>query len=280
MPKSIFLSHNWHDKPFARRLAADLSRLGVSVWVDEAEIQLGDSLIEKIRVGIDGTDFVAVILSPDSIQSPWVQHEIDVAMNQEIEGKAVKVLPLLYRQCELPGFLKGKLYADFSDESKYASSLRVLLRRLEVDELQLPEREACDWQRVAPSQGCANHPINGIAFCAKHLAELEERAIEAMQRRDGHLNWHVDEIRPVVVFILSVAGAITAETLVKYWDFIWSHIFVVRMFPPGFTWRDADAHEYTFLGRPSRRGSDIADNAMDRIEAGYMVDEILRRLPI
>jgi len=137
MPRSIFLSHNAKDKPFVRRLAFDLTRYQIPVWIDEAEIQLGDSLVEKIRTGIDGMDYLGVVLSPDSVKSPWVQREIDVAMNQEIDGRRIKVLPLLYRECDLPGFLKGKLYADFTSENRYEQSLRVLLRRLEAasDEL-------------------------------------------------------------------------------------------------------------------------------------------------
>ena len=66
---TIFLSHSHRDKPFARRLAADLRHAGHMVWIDEAEIQIGDSLIEKIRDGIDRVEFVAAILSSASIES-------------------------------------------------------------------------------------------------------------------------------------------------------------------------------------------------------------------
>ena len=48
---SIFLSHSHVDKPFVRRLASDLIDSGVKVWLDEAEILIGDSLIEKIGTG-------------------------------------------------------------------------------------------------------------------------------------------------------------------------------------------------------------------------------------
>lgn len=88
---SIFLSHNSNDKPFVRKLADDLRRYGFYVWVDEAEIKLGDSLINKIREGIDRVEYVGVVLSNNSINSEWVKSEIDVAMNQEIEDKKVKV---------------------------------------------------------------------------------------------------------------------------------------------------------------------------------------------
>jgi hypothetical protein len=132
MIASVFLSHNKEDKAFVRQLARDLDNHGVKFWLDEAEINVGDSLIEKIRSGLDEVDYVAVVLSPNSIASPWVQREVDVAMNQEISGKKVKVLPILYRQCELPGFLLGKAYADFTEESQYEDAFAKLIRSIGV----------------------------------------------------------------------------------------------------------------------------------------------------
>lgn len=38
---SIFLSHNYRDKPFVRTPAQDLSAMGVKVWLDEAELKSG-----------------------------------------------------------------------------------------------------------------------------------------------------------------------------------------------------------------------------------------------
>lgn len=132
MLPSVFLSHNHSDKPFVRRLAADLNHQGIRVWLDEAEIKVGESLIEKIRNGIDEVDFIAVVLSPNSVASPWVQREVDVAMNHEIAGRRVRVLPLMYRTCDLPGFLLGKRYADFTEDSRYPSALEDLVRSLGV----------------------------------------------------------------------------------------------------------------------------------------------------
>lgn len=129
---SIFLSHSHSDKLFVRKLASDLKKFGVKVWIDEAEIKLGDSLIEKIREGIDKMEYLAVILSPDSVKSEWVKKEVDVAMNQEIEGRKVKVLPLIIKNCRIPGFLKGKLYADFRDDEKYQAGVEKVLERLGI----------------------------------------------------------------------------------------------------------------------------------------------------
>lgn len=129
----IFLCHCHEDKLFVRKLRGSLLRRGVTdVWVDEAEIMIGDSLLSKIAGGIDKTRYFGIVLSPRSVKSSWVQHELEQAMNIEITSKRVKVLPLLYDKCELPTFIKGKLYADFTSRALYKESIAKLLRRLEI----------------------------------------------------------------------------------------------------------------------------------------------------
>ncbi len=129
----IFLSHTGVDKPFVRQLRKDLLAHGVeNVWLDEAEIDIGDSLIEKIEEGMKLSRYIAVVLSNKSIGAPWVKKELDTAMNREISSGEVVVLPLLYEECELPEFLKGKLYADFSKQEDYETVLGKLLRRLRI----------------------------------------------------------------------------------------------------------------------------------------------------
>ncbi len=99
---------------------------------DEAEIEIGDSLIAKIEEGMKETRYIGVVLSSKSIKAPWVKKELDVAMNREIAGGEVVVLPLLYEKCDLPAFLKGKLYADFTQPDTYEEALAKLLRKLRI----------------------------------------------------------------------------------------------------------------------------------------------------
>lgn len=127
---TVFLSHSSRDKKFVRNLAQFLQAKGIRVWVDEAEILVGDSLIEKLRSGLDAASHVLAVLSKNSVASRWVRKELDVAMNQEIEGHRVRVLPILLEDCELPGFLKGKVYADFRDPRKRKQARRGLLNSL------------------------------------------------------------------------------------------------------------------------------------------------------
>jgi L-asparaginase/Glu-tRNA(Gln) amidotransferase subunit D len=129
---SAFLSHNWDDKPFVRRLAADLERYGVRVWIDETEIRPGESLIRKISHGIHKSQYCIAVLSSHSVGSPWVQKELELAMTLEVQGRVVKVIPVVIDECQPPDFLTGKLLVDFRKQS-YDKNLRAVLRGLGID---------------------------------------------------------------------------------------------------------------------------------------------------
>ncbi len=112
--KQLFLCHSHADKPFVRKLARDLSVLGINVWMDEWELEPGDSLHGVIGEALSSVAYVGVILSPDSVSSLWCQSELDQALTREKATKSKIVIPLLYRRVAAPPFLAGRLYVDFS----------------------------------------------------------------------------------------------------------------------------------------------------------------------
>ena len=130
---SVFLSHNHKDKEFVRKLNADLQKRGIKTWFDEAEILVGDSLMVKIQTAIDEMDYLAVVISSSSVKSQWVTEEVKMAFNEEIYSRKVKVLPLWLDDCEMPGFLRDKAYADFRSPEGYADALQLLIRSIQRD---------------------------------------------------------------------------------------------------------------------------------------------------
>jgi hypothetical protein len=110
-----------------RLVASKLKRKGISVWLDEAEIRFGDSLVQKLRDAIDRVDLVLAFLSRHSINSAWVQRELEIATTQEIANRRVKVIPVVLGRVALPGFLEGKLWADFSSDELIRKNMRRLI---------------------------------------------------------------------------------------------------------------------------------------------------------
>jgi len=123
---TLFISHSSKDKFFVRNLADRLVAEGVKVWIDEAEIKIGDSLIQKITEGVKDSDYLIVVLSQSSTNSSWVQKELQMAMTKEILGGRV-ILPILIEKCEIPLFLRDKLYADFTHPDMFEDSFNKLL---------------------------------------------------------------------------------------------------------------------------------------------------------
>ncbi|HEX4963368.1 MAG TPA: toll/interleukin-1 receptor domain-containing protein [Thermoanaerobaculia bacterium] len=124
----LFLSHASEDGEFAERLARDLAGRGIPVWLDRWDIEVGESLLRRLEEGIAGSRWLGVVLSPDSITSPWVRVELDIALPLEIVGEGITVLPILLRPCEVPLALRHKRWADFT--VSYATGLAGVLRSL------------------------------------------------------------------------------------------------------------------------------------------------------
>jgi hypothetical protein len=128
MAQSVFLIHDELEKPFARQLAIDLSLAGATVWLDEAEAGgLQNSLGSNIDRKIQGDIYLAVILTPNSVRSDWVRHEVEIALNRQEDGFVIKVLPLLYKDCAIPAFMTDNLFADFRDPANYSIMLRKVI---------------------------------------------------------------------------------------------------------------------------------------------------------
>ena len=128
-PHDIFISYSSVDRIYAEKLAHDLRAWGVSVWWDKWEIKVGESLSAKIQQALTSAAWLTVILTPNSVNSSWVQGELAAGLTREFESKKVVVLPLLFRDCELPVFLRDKKYADF--RSSYGAGLKELLTAIQ-----------------------------------------------------------------------------------------------------------------------------------------------------
>src|SRR3954452_12313910 len=100
-PKSrAFISYATADKVFVQWLADSLAALNVRLWVDYAEIRVGDSIVERINEGLGRADTLVVVLSRASVQSRWVKQELNSAFFQSVSTKQLRILPVLMEYCE------------------------------------------------------------------------------------------------------------------------------------------------------------------------------------
>lgn len=143
---SIFLCHSSKDKSFVRQLSSRLKTYGIKVWLDEAEIRIGDSLINKVGEALQSVDYVAVVLSINSISSAWVEKELNIALHREFQEQKIVVLPILLNQVQLPVFLSDKLYADFSSPDKFEDGFKHLLEVLGTTQEHLLDLQSSNFE--------------------------------------------------------------------------------------------------------------------------------------
>jgi hypothetical protein len=85
-----FISHSWKDKALARRIGRRLGHRGVWIWIDEAEMQVGDRLSQPLADEIRASSHLVVVLTAAAVASRWVAQEIDVAREA-----GLAIVPLL-----------------------------------------------------------------------------------------------------------------------------------------------------------------------------------------
>lgn len=93
---SCFISYSSKDEEFAQRLHADLQNHGVRCWFAPEDLKIGD----RIRPVIDETiriyDKLLLILSEHSMNSQWVEQEVETALDKErkSENKSTVLFPI------------------------------------------------------------------------------------------------------------------------------------------------------------------------------------------
>ncbi|MGD0790318.1 MAG: toll/interleukin-1 receptor domain-containing protein [Terriglobales bacterium] len=93
---SCFISYSTknEDQEFADRLHADLQNKGVRCWFAPHDIQAGKKIHEQIDEAIRRYERLLLILSTNSMKSPWVKTEIRKACKREIEEKRRVLFPV------------------------------------------------------------------------------------------------------------------------------------------------------------------------------------------
>lgn len=125
----VFISHTSSDHDFVWKLAKRLKEDGVDVWVDEWEIKVGDSIVQKVNDALIESSFLLIILSENSLNSDWVLKEMNVGLMRQLSSKNVKILPVLLelRSRDLPPLLADIYAVRFSRETINDTEYRKLL---------------------------------------------------------------------------------------------------------------------------------------------------------
>jgi hypothetical protein len=91
---SCFLSYSSKDVSFATELHTRLRSQGVRCWKDSEDLKIGDKFQEEIEKAIRLQDKLLVVLSENSVNSTWVEREVEAAFEKEQRQRSVVLFPV------------------------------------------------------------------------------------------------------------------------------------------------------------------------------------------
>lgn len=126
----VFISHSSKDKDFARILRNSFHAENIDTWFDEDDILVGDDFIQSMEEGLEKSDFIAIVLTPNFETGPWAQKEYRTALTEQINKGKTKILPIKFKESNPPAMLRSISHADFSRD--YDQGFKILLRSIRL----------------------------------------------------------------------------------------------------------------------------------------------------
>lgn len=114
----VFISHRSADTAKANRLANLLTKAGHQVTFDVWELEVGDSIPSWMNHALGGVDYVVVCLSSLGLAS-WMSSEVWSAYSRQLNGQSIKLLPVRFRDGQIPPLLADIKYADLAKDWKF-----------------------------------------------------------------------------------------------------------------------------------------------------------------
>ena len=140
---SCFISYSSKDDEFAWRLHADLQDKGIRCWFAPEDMKIGDRIRTRIDEVIRLHEKLLLVLSENSIDSDWVEKEVETAFEKERETKSTVLFPVRLDDAVMESkagwaadIKRTRHIGDFrrwKDHDGYRKAFERLLRDLKVE---------------------------------------------------------------------------------------------------------------------------------------------------
>ncbi len=108
----IFISHSSRDQKVASELALTLNFCAIDVWLDDWELEVGQSLADEVAKAMEDSRYIAILITENYNKTVWTKTEYKKALSREQKENRTVMLPLIVGEAEIPNFLEEKIYID------------------------------------------------------------------------------------------------------------------------------------------------------------------------
>ena len=141
---SCFISYSHEDEEFTKKLYNDLQGANVRCWYAPEDLKIGDRTRRTIDEAIKVHDKLLIVLTEKSVESDWVEHEVETALERERKEKRTMLFPIRLDKAVMDNdagwashIKNTRNIGDFTkwkEHDDYQKALKRLLRDLKADE--------------------------------------------------------------------------------------------------------------------------------------------------
>ncbi len=125
---SVFVSHATADKWLAKILCEKIEETGAATFRDDRDIDGGDDIPDRIRQEIIRSNEIVVLMTPESIDRPWVLIEAGAAWGRRRRFRITAVL--CHVQVDtIPDMIASKKAIPINDLDAYFKEIKKRVQR-------------------------------------------------------------------------------------------------------------------------------------------------------
>ncbi len=89
----VYISYSSEDREVAKKVVSKLEQAGFEPWDPAAALFAGDNWALHIGKALQDSDAMVLLISPKSMKSEWVRHEIEFALGSpRYKGRLIPVM--------------------------------------------------------------------------------------------------------------------------------------------------------------------------------------------
>lgn len=124
----VFVSHATTDKWIATAICEKIEGVGASTFRDDRDINGGDDIPDAIRREIKKSNELLLLMTPDSVNRPWVLLEVGAFWVKNAEARIVPVT--CHAKVEnIPNMLQAKKAISINEFDSYLGQLANRVRK-------------------------------------------------------------------------------------------------------------------------------------------------------
>ena len=125
---SVFVSHATADKWLAKTLCEKIEKAGASTFRDDRDIDGGDDIPGRIRQEIIRSNEMVVLMTPESVNRPWVLIEAGAAWGRR---QRFRITPVLchVQVNTIPDMISSKKAIHINDLDAYFNEIKKRVQR-------------------------------------------------------------------------------------------------------------------------------------------------------